>query len=183
MRRPGSPDSNRSQWPPMAPHGIYPARGDDRWLAIACRDDRDWRALAAEIGEEWAASDRFAELGGRLVEEDELDALVGAWTRERDDYETAERLRRAGLPAAAVARPVERVDECADTRDWGLWPTVHHTKMGDVRVDGLPVHFSKTDWQIRRGAPCLGEHNQRIYGDLLGLSAAEIDELRASGVL
>jgi crotonobetainyl-CoA:carnitine CoA-transferase CaiB-like acyl-CoA transferase len=55
--------------------------------------------------------------------------------------------------------------------------------MGEVRVDGLPVHFSETDWQIRRGAPCLGEHNDRIYGELLGLSRNEIDHLRETRVI
>ena len=55
--------------------------------------------------------------------------------------------------------------------------------MGRVRVDGLPVHFSKTDWHIERGGPCLGEHNERVYGGLLGLSASEIDGLRGEGVI
>ena len=89
----------------------------------------------------------------------------------------------AGVPAAAVARPAERIDGCENTRAWGLWPVAQHTKMGSVRVDGLPVHFSRTDWRIRRGAPCLGEHNDEIYDRVLGLSAGEIARLRADGVI
>ena len=53
---------------------------------------------------------------------------------------------------------------------WGLWPTVHQTEMGDVRVDGMPVHLSETDWKVERGAPCLGEHNDYVFGELLGRS-------------
>ncbi|MDG2306747.1 MAG: CoA transferase [Candidatus Binatia bacterium] len=183
MRRPGSPSSNRNEWPPMAPHGIYPARGDDRWIAIACRDDRDWGALASAIGEEAVSADRFATLAGRGAAEEELDELVARWTRTRDDYEAAAALREAGVPASAIARPSERIDECESTRDWGLWPTAEHSKVGRVRVDGLPVHFSETDWKIERGAPCLGEHNDEIFSTLLGLSQVEIDELRGAAVI
>ena len=55
--------------------------------------------------------------------------------------------------------------------------------MGAVRVDGLPVRFSKTPWAIEQGAPCLGEHNDKVYSELLGLSQTEIDQLREGGVL
>ena len=55
--------------------------------------------------------------------------------------------------------------------------------MGDVRVDGLPVHLSETDWRLERGGPCLGEHNDYVYGDLLGLAPAEIASLREEGVI
>lgn len=183
MRRPGRPHSNRSEWPPMAPHGIYPSRGEDRWVAIACRDDRDWKALAGEIGDPWAAEEDLRRLERRLARQDELDERLGAWTRAREDREVAAALQRAGVPAAAVARPEERIDHCPNTRAWGLWPTVRHAKMGEVRVDGLPVHLSRTDWRIERGAPCLGEHNERVYGELLGLSREEIERLREEGVI
>jgi len=66
---------------------------------------------------------------------------------------------------------------------WGLWPTVTHSKMGEVRVDGLPLHFSETDWVMERGGPCLGEHNERVFGGLLGHSDDELARLREDGVL
>jgi benzylsuccinate CoA-transferase BbsF subunit len=58
-----------------------------------------------------------------------------------------------------------------------------HTEMGDVRVDGIPVHLSETDWVIARGAPCLGEHNDYVYGELLGLSDDEVATLVSTGVI
>ena len=61
----------------MAPHGIYPCRDDDTWVAIAVRDDDDWTALGGVIGAPWAAEARFAGLAGRLAEQDELDRLAG----------------------------------------------------------------------------------------------------------
>jgi len=182
-RRDGSASSNRSAWPPMAPHGVYPARGDDRWIAIACRDDRDWSAFASVVDRPFVREARFADLAGRLAAEDVLDAAVADWTRERDPFATARALVAAGVPAASVARPEERIEHDPSTAAWGLWPEVEHTAIGRVRVDGLPVHLSRTDWSMTRGAPCLGEHNERVYGDLLGLSRDEIGALRADGVI
>ena len=183
LRREGSPYSNRNQFPAMAPHNAYPAAGEDRWVAIACRDDRDWEALAAITGEPWARDGRFASLAGRIEHEDELDAAIGAWTAERDRFEVAGQLRAAGVPAAAVTLPEERIDHDANTAAWELWPTVTHCEMGEVRVDGLPVHFSETDWKIEHGAPCLGEHNERILGGLLGCTGEELAALAAEGVI
>ena len=183
MRRPGMPDSNRSQSPRMAPHGVYAAAGEDRWIAIACRDDREWRALAERIDVEWAREPRYATLAGRLEHEDELDRAIECWTRDRDRFALQEELQEAGVPAAAVQLPGERIDEDPTITSWGLFPEVTHAKMGRVRVDGLPVHFSGTDWRIERGGPCLGEHNEHVYGELLGLSSAEIDDLQAEGVI
>jgi crotonobetainyl-CoA:carnitine CoA-transferase CaiB-like acyl-CoA transferase len=181
-RRPGQPHSNRSEWPPMAPHGIYPCEGEDAWIAIACRDERDWRAFAALSGEAWGADPRFATLAGRLAHQDEVDRAVAEWTRARERFATAAALQAVGVPAAAVQRPAERIDADPNTRAWGLWPTVEHTKMGRVRVDGLPVHFSRTDWRIERGAPCVGEHTDLVLRELLGLGDAELAALRAEGV-
>jgi crotonobetainyl-CoA:carnitine CoA-transferase CaiB-like acyl-CoA transferase len=182
-RRPGQPHSNRNEWPAMAPHGIYPARGEDRWIAIACRNDEDWRQLAGVADPGWLALEHFRDVEGRIARQDELDALLAAYTRERDDFETAARLREVGVPAGAVQRPAERIDNDPNTSAWGLWPTVHHSKMGDVRVDGLPVHFSDTDWELRNGGPCCGEHTEQVLSGLLGLESAEIERLREEGVI
>ena len=183
LRREGMPNSNRSQSPRMAPHGVYPCRAEDSWVAISCRDDTDWRACADLVGADWADSEDYATLAGRLAREDQLDSALGDWTVFQDNRVLAQRLCAAGVPAAAVQSPQQRIDEDANTADWGLWPTVHHPMMGEVRVDGIPVHLSETDWSLRKGAPCLGEDNDRVYGELLGLAPAQIDELRQEGII
>lgn len=197
-RRPGMPHSNRNQYPAMAPHGIYPADpeppspapgapGDwgvrEAWVAIACRDDRDWEALAEVIDEDWTADPRFAALDGRLAHEDELDELIAGWTRGRSPFAAAQILQEAGVPATAVQTPEQRIDQDPNTSAWGLWPEVEHTEMGQVRVDGLPVRLSETDWSIRRGAPCLGEHTVYVLGEVLGLSHRRIAALHEEGVV
>ncbi len=80
LRRPGMPDANHSQFPPMAPHNIYASEGDDNWIAIACRDDEEWVALRGLIGERWAEDPRFDRLSGRIEWQAELDANMTAFT-------------------------------------------------------------------------------------------------------
>lgn len=183
LRRPGSPDSNHSEWGSMAPHNIYPADGSDTWLAIACRNDEEWRRMAAVIGENWADDARYADLAGRLAAQDDLDAQIAAWTGRRRREETVVALQHAGVPAAIVATPQDRIDNDPATTEWGLWPTVRHSEIGTVRVDGVPVHMSETDWQIENGAPCLGEHNELVFGQILGLDPIDVKALAAEGII
>ncbi len=182
-RRPGAPDSNHSTSPAMAPHAVYPCRGDDEWIAIACRDDADWQKIVGVIAAAWAGDARYAALAGRMAAQDTLAAQLADWTRPQEKWALARALQAAGIPAAAVAKPQERIDDDANTREFGLWPTVTHSKIGQVRVDGLPVHLSKTDWKIERGAPCVGEHTDQVLRELLGLSGDEIAKLRAEGIV
>ena len=182
-RRDGMPNSNRCQSPAMAPHGIWACDGDDEWVAIAVRNDDDWQRLAAALSEPWAADGRWARLAGRLAHEGELERRIGEWAAPRDKHEAAELLVAAGVPAAPVLRPSERIDGDPRTSDWGMWVTVPHGEVGDTRVEGLPVRLSETDWAIGRAAPCLGEDNQYVLGEVLGHSATEIAQLEADGVI
>ena len=109
--------------------------------------------------------------------------MIWIWTEQLNKFEITRRLNAAGVPASAVNKPGERIDQDPNTGNFGLWPSVRHTRMGEVRVDGQPVHFSKTDWTISRGAPCLGEHTQQVLTELLGRSNQEVDELREEGVI
>ena len=182
-RRPGRPDANRSFWPPMAPHGIYPCTGDDDWVAIACRDQADWEAFAKVVGEAWCDVATFATPDSRHANQDPLDDNITAWTAPRAKFDVEQMLRGVGVPVAAVMKPQERIDIDPSTADFGLWPTVRHAKMGDVRVDGQPVHLSETDWHFERGGPCLGEHTAEVLTGLLGFSAEDVANLHAEGVV
>jgi len=182
LRRPGMPDSNHSDQPPMAPHGIYPTTEPDRWVAIACRDDLDWVAFGDICAEGWTQQARFATTSGRVANQAELDELVAAWTSTRNRDEMASALLAGGVPASPVTLSEDRIEHDSDNSSWGLFPVVHHPVIGDVRVDGLPAHFSETDWRIERGAPLLGQDNHHVYCDLLGLSEEELALLQEEGV-
>jgi benzylsuccinate CoA-transferase BbsF subunit len=183
LRRDGMPDSNHSQHPVMVPHNIYQCAGSDDWVAIACRHDHDWLALSAALGEPWARDDRWQSTCGRLEGQAEIDKRIGSWTKSMTKFEVQHRLQQVGIPAAAVQKPHERIDEDPGTSEFGLWPAVVHSEMGTVRVDGIPAHFAENDWHMERGAPLLGEDNGFVYRELLGLSEAEFDDLAAAGVI
>jgi len=182
-RRPGFPYSNRSDSPAMAPHNIYPALGADQWVAIACRHDDDWLAIVEVVDEDWARDSRFATLAGRLAHQDELDERFRAWCSVRDKFAIQQQMIDAGVPGVAVQLPEERIEHDPGTTEFGLWPWVEHPLMGRVRVDGLPYHLSETDWRIERAAPLLGQHNDVVFGEILGLSEQEIADLRKDGVI
>ena len=183
LRRAGMPDSNHSDHPAMAPHNIYPTQEPDRWVSIACRNDEDWSSFVSACAEAWVKDPRFETVAGRLDAQEELDALITAWTSTRDRYEVASELRAAGVPAAAVAMSEDRIEHDPDNAAWDMFPTSHHLEIGDVRVDGLPVHLSETDWSITRGAPLLGQHNHEVFCDLVGLTEREFEDLGKEGAL
>ena len=106
---------------------------------------------------------------------------VDVWTATAT--RSPQRFSTAGVPAAAVAMPEDRIDHDPDNAAWGMLPTAHHPEIGDVRVDGLPAHLSETDWHIERGAPLLGQHNREVLGGLLGVSDEELAALAEDGVV
>ena len=187
-RRPGSPNSNRSVHPRMAPHGIYRCADndewDDNWVAIAVRDDADWRALCRvmRLGD-LASDDELADVDGRIARHDEIDARIEAWTRARTPMQAMEALQDAGVPAGAVQRPEDRIENDPNTSAWGLFPEVRHPKMGKVRVDGMPVKLSRTPARIQRGGPTLGQHNAQVFGDVLGMDESTVADLTERGVI
>ncbi len=182
-RRSGHPEGNRADFGEMAPHGIYPCLGEDRWIAIACRDDRDVALLAKVLDEPQLTDDRFVALEQRLLGADALDELISACTRTREASVLANELSAAGVPASVVKSPRERIDEDPDLAEWGLFPTVTHPEIGTVRVEGLPMRLSASPWSMSRAAPCLGEHNRDVLGGLLGRSDRQLEELTKQGVI
>ncbi len=174
---------NRADFAEMAPHGIYPCRGDDRWIAIACRDDREFGLLAKVLNEPGLTSDRFATLQQRLRVADELDEMISAVTATRDAILLGDDLIAAAVPASVVNSPAERIDGDPDLAAMGLFPTVTHPDIGTVRVEGIPLRFSATPWQITCAAPRLGQHNREVLGDLLGHSDDELGDWAKRGVI
>jgi crotonobetainyl-CoA:carnitine CoA-transferase CaiB-like acyl-CoA transferase len=173
--RVAKPMGNRD--PAMAPHGCYRCQGDDRWVTIAVSSDQEWQALCEAMGEPvWIREERFAGMAGRLAHQDELDGLIGEWTAKRDPYEVMHLLQKVGVPAGAVVTPS---DLCSDPHleERGFFTEVTHREAGTHRYPGMCFKFSKTPMDIRIPPNCLGEHNEYVYGEILGMSREEIAEL------
>jgi len=178
---------NRSFNKPAAPHGAYPCAGEDRWLAIACFTDAEWQALA-ELARrpEWLADPRFATLAARLQHQDALDALVGAWTKSNEARQLMMTLQKAGVPAGVCQTTEERCDHDPQLAHLEWLTEVTGTKIGRWPVAEVPVKLSESPayagGRIDRGAPCYGEDNEYVYGELLGMSSQQIKDLADEGV-
>jgi crotonobetainyl-CoA:carnitine CoA-transferase CaiB-like acyl-CoA transferase len=127
--------------------------------------------------------DDLATFTDRFARRHMVDEQIEAWTRRYERRKVVDVLKAAGVPAEQVATPEDRIENDPRTSTWNLWPWVHHDEIGDTRVEGIPIHMSESDWSIARGAPCLGDDNEYVYGSLLGLSEAEITDLGARGVI
>ena len=174
-------DGNRD--PHMAPHGVYPCAGDDRWLAIAVCNDDEFRAFCEAIGRPELTDDaRFRTLAGRKANEDDLDTEILSWTVTQDPFEATERLQAAGIAASPplLNREVLESEHIA-TRNF--WVEKEHLEVGVRRHAGIPWHFSETPLEVKRAAPVMGQDNEYVFGELLGMSSAEIADLTERGVL
>ncbi|MGF1597290.1 MAG: CoA transferase [Acidimicrobiales bacterium] len=173
------PSGNRH--PLVAPHNMY--RAGEEWVAIAAETDEAWQALAARIGDHVAADARFATALGRKRHETELDAIVGAWTANRDAEATAEDLGGVGVCAARATRGTEvflRPDPHLRAR--GFLTTVEHPESGPNLLAGSPWRFDSRSAPPLRPAPGVGQHSREVLRTELGIGDAEYEALVAEGV-
>jgi crotonobetainyl-CoA:carnitine CoA-transferase CaiB-like acyl-CoA transferase len=170
--------------PRMAPHGCYPCRGWDQWLAIACRDETEWLALCAAAGHpEWAEDPRFRDLSARLRHRRKLDEHIAAWTGGLEKIATMHNLQAAGVPATAVLNAKEMVLD-PHLRARGYLQYIDQPGCGRRPYPRLlGAQFSAFATPAPGPAPTLGQHNREILGSLLGLSAAEVARLEADAVI
>ena len=169
--------------PQLAPHAVYPAAGDDRWVAVACETDDQWRALATAIGRNDLAEDSaLATAIGRLGAVDALDAAIGAWTSEHDMFEAERELQAAGVPAHAVQNSTEAVKD-PQLLHHGHFVRVPHPALGETTVEGSRFRLSRTPARIERAGPTFGQDNFEVLTELLGYDGDRVAELAAAGVL
>jgi len=166
----------------VIPHDAFRCAGDDAWVAIAATDDTAFAALAKVMGRADLANDpRFATVEGRTAHEDELTAIVAAWTLPRDKHAVAASLQDAGVHAAPV-QTARDLSASAYLRERGLTQRVTHPAAGTHDYQGLPLHMSGCDLRIRRPAPRFGEHNVEILSEL-GFTERDIIEFEIAGVV
>jgi len=158
-------------------HNNYPCKGEDKWVSLAICTEEEWERFCKAIGDPpWRKREEFADGYKRSLNRKELDRLIGEWTIGKTPNEAMEILQKAGVAAAP----------CADTEDRFLDPhfqerqnivNVDHPVTGVDFVPNVICKLSETPGEIRRPAPLLGEHNDYVYGELLGLSKDEIERL------
>jgi crotonobetainyl-CoA:carnitine CoA-transferase CaiB-like acyl-CoA transferase len=185
--RPTQRTGNTSPYKPAVPHGAFPTRGDDRWLTVACFDDDQWDRLTKVIDADWARDPRFATLDGRQADQEALDRAIGSWSISRDGYELMAELQAAGVPCGVCQTAQDRCEFDAQLAHLEWLTEVTGTKIGRWPVAEVPFHLSETPATVAgvidRGAPCYGEDNEWVLGELLGMGSSEIAELAADGVI
>jgi benzylsuccinate CoA-transferase BbsF subunit len=164
-----------------APSGVYPCRGDDRWIAITVTDDEEWSGLCAVMSRpELAADERFDTPLARHRNQDAIDDIVGAWSREHDANALMWELQRHGVPAG----PVMDAGDCyrdAHLAERRYFETIHHPETGTYSWPGMPYKMSATPLSIRSAPRGLGEDNEYVYKTLLGVTDEEYAALQLEG--
>lgn len=165
-----------------APHGLYPCRQPDTWVAITAGTDEEWRGICRAAGHpEWAGDPRFADLLARHAHADALDALVAGWTRQHEQAGLVERLQGAGVAAGPVLRPDQMLDD-PQLLARGVVVENDHPTGGRRRQLGVPWTADSMGTRYCR-APLLGEHTREVLTGLLGVNESEYAELESAGVL
>ena len=144
--------------PSLYPHGVFACAGEQRYVTVGVEADRQRAALAGLLG----------------------GADLDAWCLARDAFEAAETLRGAGVPAYAVMRPSDLYDD-PQLAHRGFFVTLDHPVMGPTPYDGPATILSRTPQTLRSPAPCLGQHNDEVLRDCLGLGQGEIEAHRTEG--
>jgi crotonobetainyl-CoA:carnitine CoA-transferase CaiB-like acyl-CoA transferase len=169
--------------PVFAPNGIYPCAGEDEWIAIAVRNDREWSTFCSVAHPEWAREERFSSAELRRAHRAELDSAIASWTTPQEKGRLTAVLQGARLAAAPVARPKEWLAD-AHLATRGYFVDLVGRDTGPARWDGLPVLIdgdrSYGEWLPPPGA---GEHSRPVLSELLGLSETDINQLIEKAVV
>ncbi len=177
------PQRMGNRHPFTAPYDCFHAK--DGWVVVGVGNSALFRTLMTAIGKEELGRDpRYKSPPARLERHDEVNRLVGDWVAERD---VAEVMRILGPEGANIpCAPVMTVDRLMDdphVRSRRMIVDLHHPRLGKIPVTGSPFHLSETPGRVERLGPDLGQDNRQVYQELLGLSEAELDDLRAQGVI
>lgn len=167
----------------MAPHGVYPAAGEDCWVAIAVRDDRDWSALCtcADFAD-WLRDDRLRTVNGRRSIEDEINARIGAWTAGLAGPEIVDRLQGNGVPAHEVSSTAMLFED-AQLAHRGHFHRIPHPQFGVTTIESSRVTLSRANARVPSEALTYGRDNEFVMRELLGYSKERCAELEAQGAL
>lgn len=167
----------------FAPQGCYPTAGDDTWMVLAAPDDAAWEALLFVLAENGEIDDaKYSTQAVRVDKHKELDAEIAALTATWDRTELIDRLQEVGVPAAMVATPADLMAD-PHLHERGFFVPLDREYVGTHLYPGPWIRMDRTPPVYDRPAPTMGQHNEAILGERLGMSTAEIEELTEKGVI
>ena len=162
--------------------GCYPCAGEDRWVNITLFDDGDWSAFRGALGNpDWALDERFSTHPGRYENQRALDTHISEWTRKHGHYEVMHILQNVGVAAGAVMDQRDAFED-PHLQERGIFEEVYHEDVGGSHLYvGAPYRMSDMPIRIRRGPVQLGQDNEYVYKQVLGVSDKEYAELEQMG--
>lgn len=176
-----------------APHGAYQCQGQDRWCAIAVQNDEQWAGLRRALGNpEWSGQPEFATREGRLANQDRLDQLIGEWTAKLSADDVMARLQAEGVPASIVSQGDDLyASEHLKARDFYRPSPSYVAERGtpawewesrDSLAWSAPARLSETPMEFGHYSN-VGEDNDYVFREILGMPESEIESLMESGAL
>lgn len=165
--------------PNVAPSNIYPS--SDGMVIIAANQDTVFKRLAKMVGrEEWIEDPKFESHTARGMHQKELDDLISDWSREKTADELLAACSEAGVPAGKIYRAPEMLEDPHFAAREAI-KTMQHPAIGEFKMQNVFPKLSDTPGEIHWVGPELGEHNNYVYGELLGMSEDRIRELKDAG--
>ncbi|MBI4640742.1 MAG: CoA transferase [Candidatus Tectomicrobia bacterium] len=169
-----------SRFPRNHPTAILPCK--DGYIAVAAQMQKQWEALCELIEKPDLLDDpKFATAADRYDHADEIDEVLLIWSRELTKEEIFHRAQARRIPVSIVCTVQDLLnDPHYQARNFFI--ELGHPEAGSLTYPGAPFKMSETEWKGAR-APLLGEHNQEIYGDLLGYTQQDLEKLRSTKVI
>jgi crotonobetainyl-CoA:carnitine CoA-transferase CaiB-like acyl-CoA transferase len=174
-------DGNNSE--EFVPHGVFPCAGDDRWIAIASTSQGEWTALCKALEHpEWETDERFGAFTRRYANRAELGKLISEWTAEREPGDIEAVLQAAGVPCHRVSSAVDLLAD-VQLQARGHFASIDQPEVGTVLVETPRFRMSRHAFVPPAPAPTLGQHNEYVLRELLGLDAEAMAGLAIAGAL
>jgi benzylsuccinate CoA-transferase BbsF subunit len=171
------PGLQGNRHPTLCPHGIYPCKGKDKWVAIAIDTEEEWASFCEAMGMPgWAKAEKFADKKSRLKNQGELNTCIAECTVKYAPYEITELLQKANV----AATPVMNIEDAyADPHysERRTYVEIEHPLVGVELIYANALRLAETPPTIRRHAPSIGDHNHYVLKELLAYSPEEIDRL------
>ena len=169
-----------------APGGLFPCKGggpNDHCFIFCQRDiTHHWERICRAMGrEDMIADPRFSNGHDRVRHKAEIEGIVTEWTLRHTKREVMEKIGGAGVPAGAVF-DIQDLITNEDMHRRGIMQTIEHPARGAVVVPAWPVRFGGRPMDVTT-APLLGQHNEAVLGELLGMSGEDVAGLRAEGAI
>ena len=171
-----------SNLPGVAPSNLYET-SDGKWVIVAANSDHLFKRLAVAIGrEEWLENPRFNTHESRGQNQDEIEGLVGEWVKVNPAEKVLALMDEHGIPAGPVYN-MEDISRDEHFHERNMIQEIEDKDMGSVHMPGIVPKMSKTPGSIKWSGPSIGENNQEVYQNILGLSIEDYEDLQSKGVI